>query len=224
MLFALRALMIFVLFSLVVTLRAQAIEVLAIEYPPFTTEKDPTGGISFIRLNSYADTLTPRRVFTPVFVPPARAEHLFTKGHYCLAFFPPRSNQDQFDFFPLSEQKVHLGLIRKRQDDTFAWQHFSDLNNKSVAMLRSTVKSPLLLELEGGGVSLVHVDSILQGLRMLISGNVDYAFGDAISLDYHHRHSGIDANKLQLSSSALLEAQIGFHYKKSCYRLLFGEK
>ena len=202
-------------------IQRNSIEVLAVEYPPFTSESDPTKGIAFLYLSEFAANELLSSVFEPVFVPPARAESLLSLSKYCMAFYPPRTNQDLFAFQPLSEQRVALGLIRKRKEGDFVWNSLSELSGRSVAILRSNIKSPLLIELESNGMELVYVESISQGLRMLEMGRVDYAFGDKLSLAHHGKVSGINAAALQLSSTFLLEAQIGFHYKKDCVDQIF---
>jgi len=60
-------------------------EVIAVEYPPFTTMGDPEHGINFVLL----DELMVRhdiQKLTPIFLPPARAQLQVQSGKWCLSF------------------------------------------------------------------------------------------------------------------------------------------
>lgn len=206
------------------SLLAEELEVLALEYPPFTTQQDPSGGICFQYLAEHELFKGRSRKFKPVFVPPARAEALLAKATYCMAFYPPRSNHEDFAFFPLKDKSVRLGFIRKKQSEDFRWTSLDELKGKSMAILRSNIKSPFLSDLISAGLQPAYVESIAQGLRMLKAGRVDYAFGDETTLSFHERSIGLDVQNYQFSETSLLEVPIGFYYRLSCKQQIFGHE
>lgn len=204
--------------------RGEDIEVLAVEYPPFTTETDIEGGLCFHYLNEFSETFLNGKQFSRVFVPPARAEALLSDNQFCMAFYPPKKNQELYSFMPLKDEKVKLGLIRGKQKNEFSWQNLSELKGKRIAVLRSNLKSPLIKSLETNNIHLEYVEQIAQGLAMLDRDHVDFVFGDNASLEHITEKNGKSAEAYQFSKTAFMEAQIGFHYKKDCAEKIFGKK
>lgn len=202
-----------------------SIKVLATEYPPFTTNHAPDNGICFRYLNMFLQKELGGVEFEAIFVPPARAQMLVDGGAHCISFYPPSKVDKDYGFFPLGDgERVKLGLIRKRQSGAFEWDNLSELSGSSVAMLRRTDDSRMRESFIENGVSVVSVETVLQGVRMLEKGRVDYAFGDDLSLSYFSAHEGRSFEHLQFSVSYLQEVQIGFFYRKDCIERIFGKE
>ena len=198
------------------------VDVLSVEYPPFIGEQEEEHGLCFRLLRSYAKENSLNLSFNPVFMPPARAETLLADGHYCLSFYPPANTPNEFEFIVLSEQKVRLGLIRPRQAKPFVWQKLSELAGSRVALLRANKGGPMLGEIRKAGMEVVYVEDIVQGLRMLDYGLVEYAFGDNTTLNYMAKAANLKANSFQFSDSSLFETIIGIHLRKSCRDKVFA--
>jgi len=200
----------------------QSIDVITIEYPPFTSNYINGYGINFELLDTYA-THNFRTTFQPLFVPPARAQKLMRTNDWCISFYPPKPNDKNAKFQPLSDEVIKLGLYRLKSHTPFTWQSLSELNGKSVALLRPSKEGPIHQQLIDANMKLVFVETVEQGLSMLIHKRVDYAFGDNTAID--QTTIGKDnKNKLQFSQSSLLEAQVGFFYNIRCKHKLFNEK
>lgn len=211
----------YALLSTQLAFSSDLIKVLAVEYPPFTTSKDSDGGLVFRYLTTHPKFPGKEKRFLPVFVPPARANLFLKEGRFCVSFYPPESGSEAFLFFPLRADNVRLGLIRKRQTGDFAWQSLSELAGKTVAVLRNDPESLFLKQFTEAGLKLFFVDEIAQGIGMVRANRVDFAFGDDAALSYLKKEVGADIHDLQFSSSVLMEAPIGFYYRKTCEDRLF---
>jgi len=200
----------------------QSIDVIAIEYPPFTSNYINGYGINFNLLEKFA-TYNFKTTFQPLFVPPARAQKLMQTDDWCLSFYPPKPNDKYAKFQPLSEEVVKLGLYRLKNHMPFEWQSLSELKGKSVALLRPSKQGPIHRQLINAQMKLIFVETVEQGLSMLLHGRVDYAFGDNTAI----KQTVIgkeNKSKLQFSKSTLLEAQVGFFYNTRCEHKLFTQK
>lgn len=200
---------------------ADTINVLSMDYPPFTAEADAENGPLFSLLREYASEHMPSKRIKAVFVPPARASRLLSMGHYCLSFYPPQAKPEEFEFIELSDEKVRLGLVRKSQPDSFSWQDLTELSGKSVAILRPDQAGKLLKMLQSAGLEAFYVESIVQGLKMLDRNRVDYAFGDNTTLLRLSEAAGIEKDLFQFSETSLLETMVGINVRKSCKESLF---
>lgn len=201
---------------------SDTVDVLAMDYPPFTAEADAEVGPLFSLLREYAREHMPSKQIRAVFVPPARASLLLSKGEYCLSFYPPVEHQEEFEFIKLSDETVRLGFIRKRQSGPFVWQDLSELQGKSSAMLRPNKSGKVLKMVLEAGMDVVHVETIIQGLMMLDKGRVDYAFGDNTTLSRLSEAAGISKDEYQFSQSSLFETIVGVNLRRSCRDDLFA--
>ncbi|MBU2972107.1 hypothetical protein KO527_22475 [Pseudoalteromonas sp. C2R02] len=150
---------------------------ISIEYPPFTSNDINGYGINFKLLEKYA-TDNFKTPYQPLFVPPARAQKLMRTSDWCISFYPPKPNDKYAKFLPLSDEVIKLGLYRLKNYKPFEWQQLSELKNKSVALLRPSKEGPIHQQLIEAKMKLVFVETVEQGLSMLIHKRVDYAFGD----------------------------------------------
>lgn len=200
----------------------QNIDVITIEYPPFTSNYINGYGINFKLLEKYA-THKFKTTYQPLFVPPARAQKLLLTNDWCMSFYPPKPNDKNAKFQPLSNEIVKLGLYRLKSNRAFEWQSLSELKNKSVALLRPSKVGLIHQQLIDAQMKLVFVETVEQGLSMLLHKRVDYAFGDNTSIN--QTAIGMDnKERLQFSKSSLLEAQVGFFYNTHCEHKLFTDR
>ncbi len=193
-----------------------SLSVIAVEYPPFTTQSQPDNGSNFKVLQQYLNTIGAELTVLPRFLPTARAQATIIDGDWCASFYPPPDSvTDRANFIVLSTQKVQLGLFRKAQPEPFVWQALSELAGGKVAVLRSKVDGHFIRQFIDAGMTLEYVNDVTGGLRMLQHGRVDYAFGDSNALLI----SGMNAyeqSQLQFSESLLLQAPIGLFINPKC--------
>jgi len=198
----------------------ELMDVIAVEYPPFSTSQSKTFGSNFILLKQYADTHF-KVGYEPYFIPPGRAQLLIEQGEWCISFYPPRKKNKKARFVLLSPEPVKLGLYRLTQNNEFNYTSLSELHG-SVAILRSNVLGSIPKKLEDAGLELVHLNKIEQGIHMLLAGRVDYAFGDNTTIKTYTEINNI--NKLQFSEVSLHEAEVGFFYNIDCEESLYKSR
>lgn len=198
------------------------VDVIAIDYPPYTTASLSDNGIAFSLLNKYAQSNFLVAV-SPLFLPPARALRLIKEGNWCVSFYPPDKENDLSRFVPLSENIVQMGFYRLKKKEDFYWGSLKELSGKTVALLRANKVGEMHQSFINSGLVLVYVESIAQGLQMVLKGRVDYAFGDNLALLGNNLIKNQRA-QLQFSLSTVYEAQVGFFYNTQCEERLFGLK
>jgi polar amino acid transport system substrate-binding protein len=159
--------------------------------------------------------------YEPLFIPPGRAQRIMEQGKWCISFFPPNQQDKKAKFILLSPNHVKLGLYRINQHKAFNYSSLSELQG-SVAILRTNSLGLMHSILEGAGLKLVHVETIEQGIHMLLAGRVDYTFGDNTTINTYSEIKGI--NTLQFSDVPLSEFPVGFYYNLDCEEVLFKAK
>lgn len=187
------------------------IKVISIEYPPFINANSDDFGTNFVLLKKYADSNF-KVGYEPYFVPPARAQLLIELNQWCLSFYPPKK-PGAYRFVPLSDEKVRLGLYRREQPTPFNYTSLNELKGK-VAVLRSISLGKIYTELSNAGLQLVSLETVEQGIRMLLAGRVDYAFGDNTTVLTYLDIPEIET--LQFGAPSLHEAEVGFFIHQSC--------
>lgn len=189
------------------------VDVIAVEFPPFTGMHEPEYGLSFKKLNVYLHQHYQLRA-NANFLPPARAQKVVKTDDWCLSFYPPK-NKEAFEFIPLSDKKVKLGLYRRAESSPFTWENLSDLSGKSVAILHYRQPGQLQFMLIDAGLKIVPVESNTQGLKMLERGRVDLVFSTE---DNPYIDSLPDDKKqfYQFSEKAVLETEMGVFMNPKC--------
>lgn len=194
--------------------------VIAIEYPPFLGKDLEGYGIVFELLSNYA-TEHFKVGIKPQFLPPARAAHQMTSGDWCLSTFPADKDDKDVFFVRLLDDRIKIGLYRKRHPDNphpFRWDNLSELRGSTVAILRTNLHSPYIQDLIRAGIKPVYVNSRNQGLKMLLGDRIDYAQGDNLTLD---ALPDISASDVEFSDTILFETESGFSYRLSCADRIF---
>lgn len=200
----------------------QTVELIAVEYPPYTSEHVEGYGSVVQLVSKYAEQNFSVDIL-PRFYPPARAQKLIAEGDWCLSLYPPQKTNLGARFIPLSDETVALTLFRLKQSTPFKWEKLSELKGKSVAMLRSGTPSSTFSQLTDAGLTVVYVESVEQGLRLILKSRVDFAFGDeqallGIQLGEKNRA------KLQLAETSLQEARVGVFYNINCEAKLLAPR
>ena len=186
------------------------IDVVAVEYPPFTTLLDRNGGIAFQLLHEHA--ISDHIKWRPYFLPPARAAATIETKDWCASFFPPVEKSTS-SALVLSESEVHIGLIRAKQQQPFTWKSLNDLAGKTVALLRNNDISNFHNQFTQAGLSIIHVESIEAGMQMVLRGRAEFAMSDNITfnaLEKYHRA------KVQFSENYLVSTPITLYINNNC--------
>ena len=183
-------------------------EVIAIEYPPFTTSKTIEGGLAFHILQQ----AFPDDKFRPHIVPPKRAYHMIQHGQWCLSFYPSGEGVASHKII-LSEQNIVIGLIRRQQAKPFKWQTLDELSGSRIAILRSGDSSPFSSRFNQAGLSITYTESIQQSVDLVLRQRVDMAMYD----DYNFaRLNTAVRDQLQFSETSLLQTPVTLFTNPSC--------
>jgi polar amino acid transport system substrate-binding protein len=196
------------------------IKVLAIEYPPFTSSKMTHNGIAFMLLRQYAKKHFIADI-QPHIVPPARLQVLLKLKSWCLSFYPSLQLEGPDNFIQLSDSKIKIGMYRKRQNSVFRWDNLNEFSGASIALLRSNKSSRFYQLYTEAGLLPIFVDSIEQGIKLLLKGRIDYAFADNISIDLMDI-SPQQKESLQFSETIFLETPIQVYLNPSCTKRLYA--
>ncbi|GHF11232.1 hypothetical protein GCM10017044_01200 [Kordiimonas sediminis] len=194
---------------------ANDLQVIAVEYPPYTTSKSPSGGLSFDRLNSFITSKGLPIQVDALILPPGRLQLCQERGEWCAAFYPPPENQHENVRLIELGEKVLLGLYRLKEETPFTWQHLEDLKGKHVAIMRQDKNSRFNQALLEAGIHLMSVESNMNSFRLVLNGRADYAFGDNLSLESTPLSSD-DKARLQFSETKLMEVNIGMFINSEC--------
>ena len=178
------------------------IQVLAIEYPPFTSSGSVADGLSFVRLNRILQPYGWRAIAE--FLPPARAPMEVNQTAAWLAsFFPPKIGSPHVEVVIVAPAAIRMGLFRQRKSGGFSWQALSELRDSSLATIRSDSSSAYVTPFVKAGMNMVFVNSIEQGIQMLAEGRVDYVLTVEDTGWYYATQHGLSREHLQFSDSII---------------------
>lgn len=193
------------------------IDVIALEYPPFTTSKEKEFGTAFIMLSHYAKQHF-SKPYKPLFLPPARAQQTIVSDEWCMSFYPP-ADRSAYRFIQLSDQLVKLGLFRLTEPDTFRWESLTEFSGQSVAVFRAINASGFQNQLKEAGMELVFIETLHQGFQLLAANRVDYVFGDDAAIQSSTLYKEF-VDKFQFAESFLMEVPIGIFVNPKCESLI----
>ena len=209
--------------TIAVTSKVDVVDVISVEYPPFTSAKLPDHGFAHKKLKEYAQKNF-KVELNPLVLPPARAQQFMLSGNWCLSFYPPANQDRASSFVPLDESVVMLGLYRIKQSSPFNWTSLEELNGAAVAVLRSDQAYQHLLEsLRNAGLRTIGVETVEQGLRLMLSERVQYAFGDNVSVEYLS-FTEQEKARLQFSETTLAHSSQRAFLSTNAVRPMFIEK
>lgn len=186
---------------------AKVYNVLAIEYPPFTTSQVRSNGIAFELLEKAAlgDTIEWRAVYAP----PRRAAEMIVSGEWCASFYPV-DKSIQSRSITLSKSEVSIGLVRQAQPVPFTWTGLSELKGKSVALLRTRENSVFVSQFIDAGLDVIFVENIETGIKMVKKSRVDFSLSDNLSFAQKNDQA------LQFSRNTLLVTPITLFINPNC--------
>lgn len=149
------------------------LEILAIEYPPYTDSTMPDHGLSFeILKEAYKGS---EFNVIPVFHPPARCELEFIEGRHPVSLYNHFSFTQYENLEQVLIQRVLLTFFYNREFGELSWETLSDLSGKKNGVLRLGGSSQLRETMESAGLITVELDSLDQIFRLLKMGRIDVA-------------------------------------------------
>jgi len=188
----------------------KVIDVIAVEYPPFTSAQMATNGLSFEVLNIAAKHLS--YTWKPVFYPPKRALKMINDGNWCASFYPANQSKDHH-LVDLHDEKFSISLVRKKQNADFKWKELSEFTGRSVALLRTNKDSAFAKQFIEAGITTIFVETIDASLKMVEHGRVDFAMYDSFSFALL---DDADSSELQFASTSLIDMPVRIFINKKC--------
>jgi polar amino acid transport system substrate-binding protein len=189
-------------------LPAKAVEVLAVEYPPFTSHREQDGGLAFQILRSAYPQIT----FKPLFLPPKRAYTQIKSGNWCLSFYPAPQGVVA-ESIALSKNQLVIGLVRLQQQTSFRWSSLDELHGQTVAMLRTGEDSAFSQQFSSGGLQVVYAETVRQALELVLRGRADLAMFDSFNFA---RLAPAEKARLQFSENQLVQTPIRLFSNPHC--------
>jgi len=186
------------------------IDVIAVEYPPFTSAQMSTNGLSFEVLNIAASHLN--YTWKPVFYPPKRALKMIREGNWCASFYPATQSKDHH-LVNLHEEKFSISLIRKKRNTEFKWKHLSEFKGQSVALLRTSKDSDFAKQFIEAGIAMIFVETVDASLKMVEHGRVDFAMYDSFSFTLL---DSTESSELQFAATSLIDMPVRMFINKKC--------
>lgn len=192
---------------------AKTVDVIAIEYPPFTSSEIEGNGVAFELLEKVLGE--EGIVWRATYAPPARAASIIAKGDWCASFYPVAEEFDSVSVV-LSKSEVTIGLVRKKRlthekaNSPFKWKTLGSLAGSSVALLRTRQNSPFAQQFFDAGIEVLFVESKEIGIKYVEEGFVDYAISDNISFSQQNN------SNLEFSQSSVLTTPVTLFMNPAC--------
>ncbi|MCK6263693.1 hypothetical protein KP803_10455 [Vibrio sp. ZSDE26] len=196
-----------------------SINVLAVEFPPYTTSKLKSDGIAFEKLRSHP-AMSDVDVHAS-FLPPTRIGKQLLERGWCLSFYPPRdkSAPDYYKWI-LSEEVIKLGFYRLTQKGDLEWDDLSELKGYSVAMLSSYSKLGLSGLVYSHGLDVHEINTLDQGFELLTKERVDLLFADKYSGEFIAIEYNYELQDIEFSNSFIATEQFHVWLNLSCTDLV----
>ncbi|MCJ8169566.1 transporter substrate-binding domain-containing protein [Atopomonas sediminilitoris] len=188
--------------------RAQNLELLMIEYPPYTSTTLADGGftVALLQKTLHGSPFTVQLRS----LPPARVQHTMSRtSGWDASLMPPAAevSRQHLSNIALDNQGIRISLFRRQptgDTQAFTWQTFADLAPGSVAMTRSYTASPRVHALQEAGLEIMPIDELSQAFAMLRRKRVDYVMAAEASGWYVLNQQGAQAADYQFAEQDLL--------------------
>ncbi|WP_430461432.1 hypothetical protein ACQUQU_01260 [Thalassolituus sp. LLYu03] len=176
--------------------------VIAIEYPPFTTQDLEGDGVS---LDVLRGLLADKGwAFEVDFLPPVRAAlDVAAPGNWLLSFFPPREGYPHIQKVILKDADILFGIFRHRKPEPFSWQSLDELRGHTLVTTRTLSNSPVLQPFVNAGLKLVLVNTLDQGVQMMVADRADYVLTTRETGYYYAHKLGVEESELQFGETII---------------------
>jgi len=197
-------------------LRAETIQVIAVHYPPFTSKTQADGGTVFSEIRTWLQDQSLDISLEPVFVPPARAQVMVNSQDWCTSLYPPPATGTH-RFVKIGDHDVDIGFLRHKAGGPFTWTSPGYFRGKRLAVLRSRDATGILQPLKDAEAVLIEVETIQQGIKLLMANRVDFAFADHTTLNRYEAQSSERTN-LEFSQTILRSFPVGLFVNAPCLK------
>ena len=194
-----------------VTSHAQDIEVIAFEYPPYLTQHSTDQGEA-VALLQHAFAYS---AFSPKirFINNRDAQQYVNNRKWCLSFIPPQSPTKQHLQVILADNTLPLTLFRLAEPQVFIG---NELKDKVIAHLPISLGDNKVRAFVDSGAQLAPVDTIEQGISLLLNQEVDYVYGDQQAIDFASKKLNFPAMLLQDSATVFYHFPISVWLNTQC--------
>ena len=178
------------------------INVVAIEYPPYTTSSHPDRGLSFEVLRQ--SLATSDFVIEEIFLPPARAA-IYTQSDqgWLLSLYPPKAGAAHVKKIVYRQARIPYSLFRLRRPEAFRWDNLNELAGGTVALTRTPINTRSLVKYRAAGLTPVFINTLNQGILMVAEGHADYVLTTLETGRYYAEQLEIDPHKLQFAETII---------------------
>ncbi|GGB44917.1 hypothetical protein K8B83_00370 [Shewanella inventionis] len=190
---------------------AQEIDVIAFEYPPYLTQHTSEQGEVVVLLKrAFAYS-----AFSPkiTFISSRDAQKYITQKKWCLSFIPPQTPAKQHLQVILADKTIPLTLFRLAEPQVFIG---NELKNKVIAHLPLSLDDRKVRSFAKAGAKLTLVDTIEQGVSLLLNQEVDYVYGDQQAIDYASNNLNFPAMLLQDSAMVFYQFPMAVWLNSQC--------
>ncbi|MHA7772791.1 hypothetical protein [Roseibium sp. M-1] len=202
--------------------QATVLEVIAVEYPPYTTPTRSDDGLVFHELRTWLSARKLPFTIKARFLPPARAQHAVDTGDWCVALYPPSASTPHV-YRQIGDAKIVIGLVRRKEEEPFVWSSPEEFRGKRIALLRSSTLSDFWMPFEKAGAEFTFVETMEQALGMLVRTRVDYAAADRAGLE-EFRKTFPEGRELEFSEKGIQEYPLRVFLSERCRDLLGPEE
>ncbi|MDD8060900.1 MULTISPECIES: hypothetical protein [Shewanella] len=190
---------------------AQDIDVIAFEYPPYLTQHSADQGEAVVLLRrAFAySALIPQVSF----INSRAGQNHLANNEWCLSFLPPQKPTKQHLQIILDDTTIPLTLFRLAEPQVFIGNELAD---KVIAHLPIAVDDRKIRSFTGSGATLKLVDTIEQGVSLLLAQQVDYIYSDQEAINAASQTLNFPAILLQDSAMVFYQFPIAVWLNTQC--------
>lgn len=195
----------------------EQIQVLSVDYPPFTTKNSDDYGKSFRQLEPIINALGFSAI--PLFFPPARAnKQLLDEKAWCFSFIEPRKRQLSYRPIIFEHTVIPFYLYRKKTllGKPFQWQDYKDISGQRVGVLRYIENSLLYAEMKNSGLIMYPVETLGAAFNMLNNDRIDLVLSDPFSAQYYFSSLDIPAETMEHSENIIFDKKHTLWFNLQC--------
>jgi len=175
------------------------VNVVCTEYPPFLSASSPGKGRSFMRLESLLQKNN-RWKFHPVFLPPPRIHNYINNSQdWLFSFIPVSVPAQDVKAIVIADDFLESGFFRLQAPTPFIWLNLQQYRGKRVVIIRSLTEDDTESRLIDAGMTVITVNHVRQGLRMLFSGRADFVQAVKETGYYFAAEEGLNTERLQFT-------------------------
>jgi len=193
------------------------IDILSVEYPPFTTETRHDLGISFTLLSPILKDAGYRA--NALIYPPARLNKIINfSDQWCVSMLSPVVITPDIVGFTFSQDPIPMYIYRHRPPNAqpFTAQELTQFSGQTIGLLRSIKQGELFKKITDAGINVYSTETITSAFKMLQKQRIDLIFSNSLSAQYYFSQFKIDPESIQRSSTPLFVSQYKLWLNLKC--------